>query len=208
MGADSIGAVLAAAGYAGVDLGAEQVEQLETYHAWLRGEALVAGGIGPNEEHRLWSRHIADSLVFGYGFGGTGACLDVGSGVGLPGIPLAIAYPATAFVLVDRSRRRTDLARRASLILGLENCRVVNLDIRKVEDKYERLVSRAAMPPEELMIHVKRLLAPGGVAHIGLSTSAGPSNLPEKSDGLRITLLRIPARVLDTDTTLLRIEAT
>jgi hypothetical protein len=64
------------------------------------------------------------------------------------------------------------------------------------------------MPPEEIMIHVKRLLVPGGVANIGLSTSARPPNLPEESDGLRITLLRIPARVLDTDATLLRIEAT
>jgi 16S rRNA (guanine527-N7)-methyltransferase len=209
MGADSFEAVLAAAAYAGVALDTKQTGQLDSYHTWLRDEAVHAGGIGPNEEERIWTRHIADSLVFGRGFAGAVNCLDIGTGVGLPGIPLAIAYPNTDFVLLDRSTRRTDLAHRACRILEVENCRVANRDVDRVEDRYDRIVSRAAMPAAELMIHVKRLLEPGGIAHIGWSKTERPlPTPPEEWPGLRISVMQIPSQVLDTDTTLLRIEAT
>jgi 16S rRNA (guanine(527)-N(7))-methyltransferase RsmG len=193
----------------GIDLGQRQLEQFELFHAFLHDEAITAGGIGPNEGTRLWRRHIADAVVFGMGFGAAEDCLDIGTGVGLPGIPLAILFPDTEFTLLDRAGRRADLARRACLILELDNSRVVQADVADLDEKYHRIVSRASLPPEQLMIHVKQLLRrPDGVATIGLSHGATTPPEAKEDEDFRTHILRIPGEVLDTTPSLLRIEAT
>ncbi len=207
MGADLF-RVLAAAQYCGIELSSTQQQLLVDYHDWLGSEGIRAGGIGPDERNRLWDRHIADSLVFACGLAEVNECLDIGSGAGLPGIPLAIALPAVEFRLLDRSGRRCDLMRRAATILGLDNCRVEQRDIKDVSGPVEAIVSRAAMPIETLMIHVKRLLVPGGVAMIALSRT-GKTEMPaEIPVGLSARVESVPSGVLDTGANLLRIEAT
>ncbi len=207
MGADLLHAV-AAARHCGIELDAEQQQRLSVYHDWLGSEGYRAGGIGPDERNRLWDRHIADSLVFACGLPAVSECVDIGSGAGLPGIPLAIALPATRFRLLDRSGRRCDLMRRAVAILDLDNCQIEQCDVADIKGPVEAIISRAALPVEELMIHVKRLLVPGGVAMVALSRSgdvALPRNLPA---GLTPAIESIPPGVLDTGASLLRIEAT
>lgn len=200
--------VVVAAGYVGVTLSERQKQQLVRYHDWLATEAIAAGGVGPHEQDRLWNRHVADSLLFGIGLAAASSCLDVGSGVGLPGIPLAIAFPDTEFVLLDRSGRRCDLLRRAKAVLGLRNCTVTQGDVRQVSEQFESIVSRAALPPQQILIHVKRLLVPGGVAILGLSRAPdGQVEVPE-SDELAISVESVPVEILDTPVYLLRIEAT
>lgn len=140
--------VLAAAN---TKLDARQSEQLASYARWLTSEAVVAGGIGPNEPSRTWDRHIVDSLLFASFVADVATVLDVGSGVGLPGIPLAIALPAVRFTLLDRSGRRSELSRRAVRILGLDNVDVVALDVRALTGEFDCAVSRAAVPPDELL---------------------------------------------------------
>jgi 16S rRNA (guanine527-N7)-methyltransferase len=208
MGADSLSAALGAARYAGIALDETQQAQLARYREWLLEEAIPAGGIGPNEGSRIWKRHIADALVFGSGFAAIEQCLDIGTGVGLPGIPLAIALPDVEFLLLDRAGRRVGLTRRACAVLGLSNCHVVHQDVARLDGRFARIVSRASLPPEALMIHVKRLLAPGGVAHIGLSQREPVPMLPEAAPGLSLSIIRIPAKILDSGVSLLRIEAT
>jgi len=96
--------------FLGLRLDQDQIEKLARYRDWLRDEAIPAGGLGPKERRRLESRHIADSLLFGAGFGAVPEHVrDLGSGVGLPGIPLAVAHPRSQLELVDRSQRRVDL---------------------------------------------------------------------------------------------------
>ncbi|MDX2344957.1 MAG: class I SAM-dependent methyltransferase [Acidimicrobiia bacterium] len=208
MGADSFDVVVRAVSWTGTELDTSQIALLERFHRWLAEEALVAGGLGPLEEDRLWARHIADSLVFGIAIHSGTRCLDIGSGVGLPGIPLAIAHPAASFVLLDRSGRRCDLMRRAVAVLGLDNCEVVQRDVASVTTRFESIVSRAAIPPVEMVIHVKRLIAPGGVALLALSRSATATNPLTKIDRLASSIVVVPADILDTGAKLLRIEAT
>ena len=155
MGADALEAAQRAAAYTGVVLDEAQQAQLERFHDWLGREAIGAGGIGPNEKGRLWSRHIADSLVFGLDLAGAADCLDVGTGVGLPGVPLAIAHPLVAFTLVDRAGRRVDLVRRACRMVGLRNCRILQADVKAVAERFDRLVFRASLSPERAVFHVK-----------------------------------------------------
>ncbi|MEA2001655.1 MAG: RsmG family class I SAM-dependent methyltransferase [Actinomycetota bacterium] len=208
MGNETAGIAVRAARWAGTDLSDEQVAQLRVYHDWILAEATRAGGLGPNEERRLWSRHIADSLTFGFPFDGGGSCIDIGSGAGLPGIPLAIMRPDLDFELVDRSGRRCDLLRRAIMVIGLDNCTVSQQDLATIDQVYGYLVSRAAVPVEQMMIHVKRVLAPNGVGVLGLSRSNQPEAIPRGPAGLTTSIVTVPVEILDTAAYLLRIEAT
>ena len=209
MGADSFLMAVAAARWSGRELSTEQLDQLRVVETLLRKEASRAGGIGPNEINRLWKRHIGDSLLFGIALRKAASCIDVGSGAGLPGIPLAIAFPEVTFDLVDRSGRRCDLIRRMLAVLKLTNCQVVHKDVVDVDKIFDSFVSRAAMSPEPLMIHVKRLLGPTGVAVIGHSWG-GTSGLatPPIPDGMVGKYMDVPVDILDSHVRLLRIEPT
>ncbi len=208
MGADTAEVAVRAARWAGVELSDHQIAQLRAYHDWILTEATRAGGLGPNEQDRLWSRHLADSLTFGFAFDDPGRCLDVGSGVGLPGIPLATMRPDLSFDLVDRSGRRCDLLRRAILVLGLTNCTVFQEDLADIDGTYRYLVGRAAVPADRMMIHVKRLLIPNGIGILGASRTSQPGTVPLAPVGLRTSIVTIPVDILDSEAYLLRIEAT
>ena len=151
----------------------------------------MAGGLGPNEGPRVDSRHIADSLLFARGFEQTPSrVLDVGSGVGLPGIPLSIVMPDTEFVLLDRSRGRVELMRRVSRILDLPNVEVREGDIAGWAEQFDGIVSRGSLSPEQAGMVFPRHLAPGGRAVIGGSWASPP-------DVTGFDLLEVPGTVLD-----------
>lgn len=91
-------------------------------------EAIQLGFLGPREQERLWERHLGDAL-------GLAAVrrprpgerwVDLGSGAGLPGLPLAVAYPATSFTLIDAQRRRVDWIEATAVRLHLTNVTAVH----------------------------------------------------------------------------------
>ena len=98
--------------------------------------------------------------------------------------------------------------RRAVAILDLPNCVVRQQEIAEVADKFDAVVSRAAIPPELLMIHVKRILKPRGVALVGLSRTRGSGVFSVDDLELDLSVVAIPAEILDSGASLLRIEAT
>ncbi len=85
----------------------EQIELARQYTLDLatRGEEL--GLIGPLELPRLWTRHVINSGLVAPLIG-PGPVADVGSGAGLPGIPLAIIKPDVRFVLIEPMERRVE----------------------------------------------------------------------------------------------------
>lgn len=149
-------------------------DKLNQYRDWLVAEAIPAGGLGPGEASRVDTRHIADSLLFSLVMDPSDDVLDVGTGVGLPGIPLACLMPQTRFVLLDRSARRNEMARRAGRILQLGNVEVVQADVNTWEQPSPVVVSRATIPPEDLLSPLKTLVSPGGIAVVGGSWSEMP----------------------------------
>ncbi|CAN5872905.1 16S rRNA (guanine(527)-N(7))-methyltransferase RsmG [soil metagenome] len=183
-----------AARYAGMGLDAQQLVQLSQFSQWLGEEAADGGGIGPNEVDRIGSRHVADSLLFAAGWVAPRpppTLLDLGSGVGLPGIPLAIAWPETEVRLLDRSRRRQDLARRAVRMLEV-SATVVDADASTYGGPgADMVVSRAAGDPATVLQWCRRLLIPGGMAVVGGSHLERPSSVA----GERV--MEVPATVLD-----------
>ena len=158
---------------------------------WLATEGFSAGGIGTNEPEHLDRRHLGDSLLFASQFSPEASEVwDLGSGAGLPGIPLAIVLPATEFHLLDRSGRRCRLLRRAIRILDLPNCHVEQVDIEDLEGTVDVIVSRASLPPRALGAVVERHLNPGGVA-----VAAG--SWLERPDFEGWTTVEIPPDALD-----------
>jgi 16S rRNA (guanine527-N7)-methyltransferase len=104
-------------------------------------EAIQLGFLGPRELERLWERHLDDAF-------GLAAIrrpqpgerwADLGSGAGLPGLPLAIAYRSTSFTLVDAQQRRLDWVASTAARLRLTNLIVIHA---RLED-YARGPARA-----------------------------------------------------------------
>lgn len=193
----------------GLVLDGAQRSSLLAYAEWLEAEAIPAGGVGPQEHDRLVDRHVADALVFATGWDeAPRSLLDVGSGVGLPGIPLAITHPGTSVTLLDRSERRCRLARRAVRVLGLGNVEVVNGDISRTKGVWDAVVYRASLEPAEALEAALPVLADGGVVIVGLSRSSAPTGLPAPPQGASIDLLEIESGVLDSPAWLLRMTRT
>lgn len=111
-------------------------------------------------------RHILDSLsavpLLGKMPGATLA--DMGSGGGLPGIPLAICFPDREVHLVERSGKRCDFLGNAKIMIGLNNVTVLNRDLKDVAAAYRLITFRAFRPFEpEIVKGLKKALAPGGI---------------------------------------------
>jgi 16S rRNA (guanine527-N7)-methyltransferase len=116
----------------------EEVQLLEQAYT----EAVQLGFLGPRERERLWERHLDDA--FGLAGIRTPApgerWADLGSGAGLPGLPLAVAHRATSFAMIDAQRRRLDWVEAAAQALGLPNVTAVHA---RLED-YARGPARAS----------------------------------------------------------------
>ena len=146
----------------------ERLQQLIRLQSWLGGEAVEAGGIGPNEVSQLLGRHLLDGGAYARTIGGAPASIvDIGSGVGLPGAVLAILFPETHVTLLDRSGRRVDLAKRMSRVVGIENISAVQADIHHYEAVHEVSVMRASLPPLEAIPVLAKTAK--NVAVLGLS---------------------------------------
>ncbi|MEG0559068.1 MAG: 16S rRNA (guanine(527)-N(7))-methyltransferase RsmG [Muribaculaceae bacterium] len=86
--------------------------------------------------------------------------LDMGTGGGFPGIPLAIYYPEVNFHLVDRVGKKLKVAADIAEHIGLTNVTLQHGDIKEVKDKYDFVVSRAVMLLDELVPLIKRNISP------------------------------------------------
>jgi len=212
---ESIEAARRAADWAGYPFDEAIAAKLEAYARWLEAEAIPAGGLGPREGGRIWSRHIADSILFAAGWpaGAPSEILDIGTGVGLPGIPLGVLWPGTEITLLDRGGRRVRLLRRVVRVLGLENFHIVQGDAFDVADEWSGVVYRGSVRAQESVGLSARLLGIPGTAVLGLSRRA---QLPERTRdltgvatamGLNAEIIGVPPTILDAAAWLLIMRA-
>lgn len=202
----------------GLSLSGGQRQRLIEYHGWLGTEAEAAGGIGPHEKGRLYDRHVFDSLGYLKGIEAESLVpqghpsklrlVDVGSGVGLPGIPIAIARPDVDVVLLDRAERRTLLARRAVRILGLDNIEVRTADVDHVSEVFDVVAYRASLPLSEAAQAFARLAEPSGVGVFGISRLEEQPSVPPPPDGVAYEVSSERPEVLDSPFWLLRMLRT
>ncbi len=84
--------------------------------------------------------------------------LDLGTGGGFPGIPLAIYYPEVTFHLVDRIGKKLKVAQDIAERIGLKNVTIQHGDVKEVKGKYDFVVSRAVMDLGDMVPLVKRFI--------------------------------------------------
>jgi len=104
------------------------------------------------EHHVLHSLAIAEIIHFQPGT----TVLDVGTGGGFPGIPLAILFPETKFVLIDSIGKKIKVGTEVSTAIGLKNIKLKHLRVQDEKDKYDFVVSRAVMPLGDLVKLVQK----------------------------------------------------
>ena len=107
------------------------------------------------------SHHLLDSLAILPQIG-EGSLLDVGSGGGLPGIPLAIARPELAVAMVDTVQKKASFLQQASIELGLKNVTVHHARVEEMQGQYAQISSRAFAEIGLFVSLTRHLLAPGG----------------------------------------------
>jgi len=108
-------------------------------------------------------RHLLDSLaVLPYVRGPR--ILDIGTGAGLPGLPLALALPEMHFTLLDSNAKKTRFITQAAHALGLANISVVQTRVEKFQpaEKFTTLLTRAFASIPDMLAATRHLCAPGG----------------------------------------------
>ncbi len=134
----------------------ELLEFLYLLQKWNRTYNLTAIEDLPG----MLAYHVLDSLSIAPVLDGAGKVLDVGSGAGLPGIPLAIALPDTIWVLLDSSAKKTRFIQQAIAHCGIRNAQVVHARVQDYHapDSFDYIVSRAYAPLGEFCDSVAHLL--------------------------------------------------
>lgn len=125
------------------------------------------------------THHLLDSLAI-LPWVGDGPLLDVGSGGGLPGIPLAIARPALSVTMVDAVQKKISFLQQAAIELGLTQVKAVHSRIEAVAGSYPQISSRAFSELGDFVRLTRHLLAPGGrwLAMKGVRPDDELRNLP------------------------------
>ena len=135
----------------------EQMSQLEAlYPEWNAKINVISRKDIDNLEvnHILHSLGIVKFVQFTPGT----RVMDLGTGGGLPGIPLAIYYPEVSFHLVDRIGKKLKVAQDIAERIGLTNVTFQHGDVKEVKGKFDFVVSRAVMDLGDMVPLVKRFI--------------------------------------------------
>lgn len=151
----------------------------------LAGRGVEWGLIGPHETVRLWERHVLNSLAVSGFIGQDATVVDVGSGAGLPGIPLALARPDLLLTLLEPLERRAKFLTLAVDELGLgDRVRVVRDRAEYHAGRYHVATCRAVAPLSRLLGWTLPLFSPGG-SLVALKGESAERELESMSKELR-----------------------
>lgn len=108
----------------------------------------------------LYERHILHSLAIAkaFPFEDGAEILDLGTGGGLPGIPLAILYPNVQFMLVDGTGKKIRVAQSIIDKIGLKNAKAKHIRAEDLKQRYDYITARAVTQLDKLVHYQKRLL--------------------------------------------------
>jgi 16S rRNA (guanine527-N7)-methyltransferase len=140
----------------------------DTYNSAVKYAELLArdseklGLLGPRELDKLWSRHILNSAVVSELITEGENVADIGSGAGLPGLPVAIARPDCQVTLVEPMERRSDWLKEVVKELGLDNVRVFRARGEELDPQFDVVLARAVAALPKLIRFSVPSLSPGG----------------------------------------------
>jgi 16S rRNA (guanine527-N7)-methyltransferase len=140
-------------------------------------------------------RHLLDSLAVVPHFHAQ-RCLDVGTGGGLPGIPLALVFPERQFVLLDSNSKKTRFLVQVKATLGLENVTVVHARVEAFsdDDGFDCIITRAFAPVADILTGSRHLLTPNGefLAMKGAVPQEELAALPQGFHLIEVIALKVP----------------
>jgi len=143
-----------------------RVDRAQRYAEILAGAGVERGLLGPREVDRLWDRHILNSAAIAELLADNERIADIGSGAGLPGIPLALARPDLRLTLIEPLLRRSEFLREVVDDLGLEitivRGRAEDRSVRQQVGEMDAVVSRAVASLDKLTKWSVPLLRPDG----------------------------------------------
>lgn len=150
--------------------------------------------------------HILDSLAV-LPFVTGQKIIDVGTGAGLPGIPLAILMPSVQFTLLDSNSKKTRFVRQAVLELQLNNVEVMHGRVESLghEGEYDAVLSRAFASLKEIMNLTEHLMQPEGVL-IAMKGQKPDSELEKIDRAYSISPIVVPG--VDAERCVVRINKT
>lgn len=137
-------------------------DKARAYAAALVRDGDELGLLGPREMPKLWTRHILNSAVVAELVEPGKKVADVGSGAGLPGIPMAIAQPEATFVLIEPMERRSKWLQEQVDALGLTNVRVHRARAEEVGEAFDIVTARAVSALPKLLRMTVPLTRDGG----------------------------------------------
>ncbi|MCE1181904.1 MAG: 16S rRNA (guanine(527)-N(7))-methyltransferase RsmG [Rhodocyclales bacterium] len=145
----------------GLDLSQETQEKLLAFRDLLLKWNKTYNLTALRDPAQAISHHLLDSLAI-LPHVGPEPLLDVGSGGGLPGIPLAIARPELSVRMVDTVQKKTTFLQQAAIQLGLKNIAVNHARVEELPGQYAQISSRAFAELKLFTDLTRHLLAPGG----------------------------------------------
>lgn len=179
----------------GLALSAEAMDQLANYLGLLVKWNRVYNLTAIRDEARLVSHHVLDSLAV-VRYLPEGNIVDVGSGAGLPGIPVAIACPGRAVTLLDSNHKKGAFLTQAVAELGLTTAQVVTerVEAHRPSELFRTVISRAFSDLADFVKLAGHLCAPDGVviAMKGLHPDEEMTRVPSSWKVEKTVRLEVP----------------
>ncbi|WP_156334580.1 16S rRNA (guanine(527)-N(7))-methyltransferase RsmG [Corynebacterium lowii] len=193
----------------------ENLDKAAAYHASLATVGSERGFIGPREVPRLWERHVLNCGVIGEAIPEGASVIDVGSGAGLPGIPLALARPDLQITLVEPLLKRSVYLGEVVEQLQLSHVRVVRgraeeKALRAQVGRADVVTSRAVAPLGKLCTWSMPLVGKTG-AMIAMKGASVREELERDAEKIRAAgggageVIQVGADYLEEPSTVVRI---
>jgi len=143
------------------DLTLEKLHQFEQLEGLYKEWNAQINVISRKDIDELYVRHVLHSLAIAkvQAFKPKSHILDVGTGGGFPGIPLAILFPETNFYLVDSIGKKIKVVQEVANALGLKNVRAEHGRAEKVKGEFDFIVSRAVTNMDDFVKWVRKKVA-------------------------------------------------
>jgi len=162
----------------GLTLTPSQVQQLQAYEEELLEVAVPRGLIARSDRDRLWGRHIADGLRAAPEIDAGDSVLDLGSGAGIPGLPLGIVLD-NPITLAEARRGRVAFLESVVDRLGLTNVSVRLGKAEELERRFDVCVARAFSSAAGTWRVAEPLLEPGGTLIYWAGAGFGSTEIDE-----------------------------
>ena len=189
----------------GVAVSDAEADKLAGYLNLLEQWNRVHNLTGIRDRAELIERHLIESLALKPCLAGPTAA-DVGSGGGLPGVPLAVCLPEIAFTLIESRRKRASFLMHVAAELSLANVTVAHSRAEQVTTgPFKTVLARAVAPPAELLAVTRPLLAAGGRLVL-LTGEARGREIVGLATGFRELSVASPAAPLKSHVVVLELE--